>query len=459
MTSPAYTPAAHIALRRVSSIAASPDGSWLAVSVQRLDRDGVKYMSDLWKVPTDGSPAVQLTRGETKDTAPCFRHDGALGFLSNRQPNDIKPDEEADKRMQVWLLPVEGGEPRQITDEPLGVEGFRFAAKADRMVLFTPVLQGVAHDKQRETAAERVKKGTSARNFRRQPVRFWDRWLHQNPERADTHLVMCDAEGQQRVDLTPHARTELAIEPQLDISADGKRALSLWRVPGEDRIDDHHLALFDLDAQTHRLLPQGAAVSTEQARFSPDGRSIAVVREARTHEGIHPTLGVVDGQGNARDIAKEWDRWPHLWDWSRDGRELLVTADDDGLVPVFAIDAKGGTVRRLTSRKGGGGHGDVCALPEGGFACIRSSTLDAPECYAYVGQAGSAPAWCSTSMPMKRSKLPTIARCNITGCARPLDSVTYSPPRRSAMLKSTCIVPHCHCRPRASFSVYSIFGP
>ena len=84
-----YTVAEHIQLKRVSDIAASPDGKWLAVSVQRLDRDGAKYVSDLWKVPTDGSPAVQLTRGDSKDKAPCFRHDGALGFLSNRQPNEV----------------------------------------------------------------------------------------------------------------------------------------------------------------------------------------------------------------------------------------------------------------------------------------------------------------------------------------------------------------------------------
>jgi hypothetical protein len=99
----------HITLKRVSSIAASPDGTWLAVAVQRLDRDGVKYVSDLWKIPTDGSPPTPLTRGDTQDTAPCFRHDGALGFLSNRQPNEFKPDEEADKRMQVWVLPAGGG--------------------------------------------------------------------------------------------------------------------------------------------------------------------------------------------------------------------------------------------------------------------------------------------------------------------------------------------------------------
>jgi dipeptidyl aminopeptidase/acylaminoacyl peptidase len=95
----------HIQLKRVSSIAASPDGTWLAVEVLRLDRDGAKYVGDIWKLPVDGSPPIQLTRGESNDTIPRFRHDGSLGFLSNRQPNEIKPDDDADKRSQIWLLP------------------------------------------------------------------------------------------------------------------------------------------------------------------------------------------------------------------------------------------------------------------------------------------------------------------------------------------------------------------
>ena len=147
----------HIALSRVSEVAASPCGTWLAVAVQRLDRDGAKYASDLWKVPTDGGAAVQLTRGDCKDTAPCFRHDGALAFLSNRQPNEIKPDEETEKRMQVWILPREGGEPKQLTDEPLGVEAFRFAKNAPRLVLFAPVIPGIEQEQQRDTASKRAK--------------------------------------------------------------------------------------------------------------------------------------------------------------------------------------------------------------------------------------------------------------------------------------------------------------
>jgi len=132
----AFTVDEHIRLKRVSSIAASPDGSWLAVAVERVDRDGAKYASDLWRVPTDGSTPLQLTRGDTRDTSPAFRYDGALGFLSNRQPNEIEPDEDAEKRMQVWVLPAGGGEGQQVTDEPLGLESFRFARDADRLVLF-----------------------------------------------------------------------------------------------------------------------------------------------------------------------------------------------------------------------------------------------------------------------------------------------------------------------------------
>ena len=41
-----YTVEQHIALKRVSAVAPSPDGTWLAVAVQRLDRDGVKYVSE-----------------------------------------------------------------------------------------------------------------------------------------------------------------------------------------------------------------------------------------------------------------------------------------------------------------------------------------------------------------------------------------------------------------------------
>ncbi|HEY3075199.1 MAG TPA: S9 family peptidase [Burkholderiales bacterium] len=388
-----YTVAQHIQLKRVSEIAASPDGKWLAVSVQRLDGDGAKYVSDLWKVPTDGGSAVQLTRGECKDTAPCFRHDGALGFLSNRQPNEIKPDEEAEKRMQVWLLPAEGGEPRQITDEPLGVESFRFAKRADRLCLFAPVIAGVEHDKQRETASQRAKHGPSARCFTAQPVRHWDHWLHENPELPCTHLIACDASGKNRVDLTPDARREFAIEPELDVSEDGQRAAALSRRPGKDRELDVVILLVDLETRAARVLGAADGVFYEGLAFSPDGRQLAITRGERSPKiAFRPVLTLFDtATGKARRVAERWDRWPQIGAWSADGRKLIVAADDEGYKPVFAIAVDSGKVERLSARAAGGAHDHATVLADGRIAVVRSTLLDAPECCLLSGKPDSAP--------------------------------------------------------------------
>jgi dipeptidyl aminopeptidase/acylaminoacyl peptidase len=219
----AYSINDHIKLGRVTSIAASPDGTWLAVEVQRLDRDGAKYVGDIWKVPVDGSSPAQLTRGDSNDTAPRFRHDGALGFLSNRQPNEIKPDDDATSDRSCGSYRPRAANRKQLTDEPLGVDGFLFAKKASRLVLYTGVIPGIAHDKQREFASDQVKKGAHARRFTQQPVRHWDHWLHENTDLANTHFVAYDGEGRNRVDLTPDAKREFAIDPMFDLSNDGSQ--------------------------------------------------------------------------------------------------------------------------------------------------------------------------------------------------------------------------------------------
>ncbi len=383
----------HIALGRVSEIAASPCGTWLAVAVQRLDRDGAKYASDLWKVPTDGGAVVQLTRGDCKDAAPCFRNGGALAFLSNRQPNEIKPDEEAEKRMQVWLLPSEGGEPKQLTDEPLGVESFRFAKSASRLVLLAPVLPGVEPEKQRECAAKRDKNGPSARRFRTQPVRHWDHWLHDNADMADTHLIACDAAGANRVDLTPEARREFAIEPAFDVSADGKWVVATRQTPGKDRELDATLLLIDIESKACRILGAADNVMFEAPVFSPDSRAIAAVHMTRSAKMVvRPLTTIFDvASGDMRQIAAHWDRWPGPACWSADAKRLFVTADDAGDTAVFAIEAASGNVERITSLACGGAHSNLTLLADGRVAGLRSTLLDAPECFVVEARPESAP--------------------------------------------------------------------
>jgi dipeptidyl aminopeptidase/acylaminoacyl peptidase len=378
----AYSVEQHIELRRLGQIACAPDGSWLAVTVHRLDREAARYVLDLWKLPTDGSAPVQLTRGDSRDTSPCFVRDGSLAFLSNRQPNEGKADEQAEQRMQVWLLPAQGGEPQQLTDEPLGVEAFRFARQADRLVVLAPVLPGVPLDQQRKAALDRHKHGPGIRRFARQPVRHWDHWLDDGAQSEATHVILYRAppgaplDG--RVDATPLATREFAVEPDFDITAHGRLVAITRATLGADRCDDSDILLIDTDTAAARAVGSAAGVNCQSPRFSPDGATLSIVRSLRsTREAPRPTLELIDIASRTRTpCAADWDRWPSQPEWSADGKSLLVCADDAGQTPVFAVDTGSGTVRKLPSA---GAHAQLAVLPDGRAAALRSTLLQPPE--------------------------------------------------------------------------------
>src|SRR5262249_21222260 len=143
---------------------------------------------------------------------------------------------------------------------------------------------------------------------------------------------------------------------------------------GADRELDTTILLIDIASTRQTVLGAGTNVNNEPVYFSPDGTVLATVRSFRSPQAVmRPTLTLIDiATGTERELAGDWDRWPHLARWSNHGQRLLVTADDQGYTPVFTIDATSGHVERITSRHSGGSHTGIAVLTDGRLAGIRS---------------------------------------------------------------------------------------
>ena len=227
--------------------------------------------------------------------------------------------------------------------------------QASRLVLYTGVIPGIAHDKQREFASDQVKKGAHARRFTRQPVRHWDHWLHENTDLANTHFIAYDGEGRNRVDLTPDAKREFAIDPMFDLSNDGSQLAVIRQSTGADRVLDTTILLIDIASNKQTQFGTGNNVNYEPVRISPDGRTLATIRSVRSSQTVmRPRLTLIDiASGSERTLAEDWDRWPQLEAWTIDGKRVIVSADDNGDTPLFAIDVsirQGGTNHRGSGR-------------------------------------------------------------------------------------------------------------
>lgn len=378
-------------LGRVVSVAPSPCGQWLAVEVARLDSSETRYLSNIWKVSLDRSHApVPLTRGTGNNKAPCFRRDGSLGFLSERSLPDSSQIARDDKLCQVWLMPVEGGEPRPLTEEPLGVSSFRFASNGDRLVALAPIFSGVPFEKQHAHYKDRKKHGPSALHYHSMPVRFWDHWLQE----PGSHVIGYNEEGEERRDLTPEAELEHR-EASFDVSPDGSLvAVTLKSSLREDFLPDQSLLLIDVQSGGQREVGATAKVVLSEPSFSTSGNKLACLCGKRTAEPSYEqslwVLDVLSGEGHP--VASSWDRWPSSVRWSEDDARLFVTADDKGHTPIFQVSLPTEEVSRLSAVACAGTHGSLCVVPgQNKIVGIRHQFLHPPEPFAIDCEPGSNP--------------------------------------------------------------------
>jgi len=354
----------------------SPDGESV-VYARRTIEDGA-YRKRLWRVGWRGGRPEQLTYGEL-DARPRFSPDGsALVFLSRRSG-----------KSRPWLLPLGGGEPRELPAPEPEVADARWSPDGRRLLL----LAGSGEPRfSVGDPADPVARRIDRLTWRLDGVGIRDEctsvWLVQiaggkpkrvTPPDADVMGAAWSPDGR-RIGFVADLRPEAAVleHPQAwSVGVNGGPPEPLAELPGEIEAlgwsPDGRLAVVGVE-EPAELVPAWANLNLylvdggEKRRLARDlDRSVAFLTSgdlhdfaARTPEVVwlddHALAGVVCDRGRS-----------HVYRFGLDDRAEQLTS---GEVVCSHIATGGGRIATVATEHGRAG--EVCAVEDG----LRPLTRD-----------------------------------------------------------------------------------
>ena len=122
-------------LRMVSDPRISPDGRSVAFVHTTFDYEKDEYVSDIWMADAKTGASTQFTSGRGKDKGPRWSPDGKRLIFTSTPPT--KEGEEK-KKPQLYVIQIDGGEARKLTDLKLGVEAPRWSPDGKQILFISP---------------------------------------------------------------------------------------------------------------------------------------------------------------------------------------------------------------------------------------------------------------------------------------------------------------------------------
>ncbi len=345
-------------LSRVGGPRVSPDGKWVAFTVTRSDVAKNRSVTNIWMIPASGGDPQQLTFGEQGSNGDLrWSPDGRyLYFISNR----------VDNKRQIFRLPVAGGEAKQVTTVPTGVDAYVLSPDGKTIAITATVFPSCTDMACNEKMAkERADNPVKTRVIQEMPFRRWDTWV----DGMRNHIFVLPAEGGDSKDVTPgdvdspiwteNGTQEVAFSP------DSSEICFSRYVENEALTGNSDLFVMPATGGEPKAITTNKATDSTPL-YSPDGRYIAYSATLRPMQESDLTrLFLYDRKtGERKNIFEATDRSIDSYVWAADSKSLYVTFEDRGQEPLARLDLDSLKVTQLDAA---GTSGEAAVSPDGGF--------------------------------------------------------------------------------------------
>jgi dipeptidyl aminopeptidase/acylaminoacyl peptidase len=328
----AFTIADLYALKGVEDPQFSPDGKWIAFVMREDDLATGKSNSEVYAVSSEGSTLRRLTNNPAADTHPRWSPDGtSLLFLSTRKNGQ-----------QAWILPMNGGEPRQLTDFSPGVRDAAWLTDGKAIAFTSDIfpecgVDDACNKKKTESLAKGPLQAYMADSLL---YRHWDSWR----EGKSTHVLLYNIDKKTYVDALPGnvdapsfslGGTGFALAP------DGRELCIVSNRAGrEAETTNKDLWTVSTGGTTPVNITAANTAYDGDPAYSPDGKYIAYRSQSIPgYEADRFRLSVFDRQSKQHvTLPSGFDNWVTEIQWAPDSRSIYFAAEVQGHTPLYRVD-------------------------------------------------------------------------------------------------------------------------
>ncbi len=335
-----------VMLDRISDARISPDGKKAVFVVRSTDMDANTGRKDIWMVNTNGSLLQRLTADPANDSDPHWAADGnSVWFLSSRTGLN-----------QVWQYSMEKRTETQVTDYPLEVSHLLPTPDGKYLIISMEVFPGLSVQQTGVRLQETKNRKASGIIYDRLFIRHWDQWK----DGRRRHLFVIPVSGGKPLDLMAEMDADCPSKPfgdmkEVTFTPDKTGLIFTAREAGRQEAWSTNFDLFHvpLDAsQSPRNLTAPNLAWDQNPVFSPDGKILAylAMKNPQSESDRRRIILRTWPYGPERVLAKDWDRSPSEFFWSKDSKTIFAIADNLGQVPLFRIDLRTEQVKSLIDR-------------------------------------------------------------------------------------------------------------